>query len=79
MKNTTFVKTYGESISFAKQVIINANATLISGRLSPEGNPYAGSTLSFSGTDANTSAEPGQIHLKNDSFIEIYDSMLISL
>jgi hypothetical protein len=74
--NTTFVKTTGEAISFSKQVKLNFNATLIAGQLSNGSNPYAGSTLSFSGTGAN-GTYPGELHLKSGSNIELYDSLII--
>jgi hypothetical protein len=74
--NTTYLKTFGESISFSQQVVIKFNSTFISGRLSPEGNPFAGSTLSFSGTGASL-IQPGELALENDSYIELYDTMML--
>ncbi len=71
--NTTFVRTIGESISFSKQVQLNFNATLISGRLTAGGSPQAGSTLSFSGLDA-TDNEEGQFYLKQGSKLRLYDT-----
>src|SRR3989338_420617 len=71
--NATFVKTTGESLSFSKQVQLNFNATLISGSLTAENSPFAGSTLSFSGLDANDSNE-GQLYLIGGSELRLYDS-----
>src|SRR3989344_7589989 len=74
--NTTYVKTFGESVDFAKQVNVTEKAYLVIGLLTAGGSPYAGSTVSSSGTDA-TGLEQGQIHLLDGSFLEIYDSFII--
>ena len=71
--NTTFVETTGESLSFGKQLQLNFNATLISGRLTTVGSPFTGSKLSFSGLDA-TDSEEGQFFLTNGSELRLYDS-----
>ncbi|MBI4010595.1 MAG: hypothetical protein HY361_05465, partial [Candidatus Aenigmarchaeota archaeon] len=74
--NKTFVKTTGESIDFGKQVVMYANSTLIVGELTNGSNPFSGSTLSSSGTDANSSNE-GQFHMKDGSEFRLYDSILL--
>src|SRR3989304_5816768 len=71
--NTTFVRTIGESISFAKQVQLNFNSTLISGNLTSGGSPFAGSTLSFSGLDATDNSE-GELYLINGSELRLYNT-----
>ncbi len=75
--NTTYVKTSGQSVDFAKQVRMLPNARLISGLLSEDENPYSGSTLSFSGVDTWNVSEEGQLYLLNDSYLELYDSFLL--
>ncbi|MBR9683435.1 hypothetical protein GOV03_02755, partial [Candidatus Woesearchaeota archaeon] len=75
--NYTYVKTSGESIDFAKQVNLTANATLIVGETSDEANPYKGTTLSFSGTTAAVDPGQGLLFMENDSNLEMYDSFLI--
>ena len=64
------------AIDFSEKLIMHANATFISGLRSDEGNPYAGSTLSFSGTETNNTGE-GQFYMENDSYLELYDSFLL--
>ncbi|MDP3026282.1 MAG: hypothetical protein Q8N63_01130, partial [Nanoarchaeota archaeon] len=71
--NITYVKTTGESVDFSKQVKLNANARLISGLLTSEGNPYAGSTLSFAGT-SGINPEEGLLYTLPQSYLEFYDS-----
>ena len=73
--NKTYVKTTGESVDFSKQVKLNANTYLISGLLTSEGNPYAGSTLSFAGTSGINSGE-GLLYTLNGSSLEFYDSSI---
>ncbi|MBN4049230.1 hypothetical protein JYT91_01290, partial [archaeon AH-315-M20] len=74
--NRTFLKTAGESIDFGKQVQLKFNATFISGELTDEGSPFAGSTLSFSGTDANETNQ-GQLFTLNGSTLDLRDSFLL--
>ncbi|MEX0932740.1 MAG: hypothetical protein WDZ77_01425 [Candidatus Pacearchaeota archaeon] len=71
--NTTFVKTTGESLGFGKQVQLNFNATLTSGRVTAGGTPQAGSTLAFSGLDA-TGNEEGQFYTKSGSNLKLFDT-----
>jgi hypothetical protein len=71
---TTYVKTTGESVDFGKQLRVRDQGHLISGELTAEGNPYAGSTLSCSGT----STDPGgQFYLMSGSEFQFYDSFLL--
>ncbi|PIV41693.1 MAG: hypothetical protein COS26_03180, partial [Candidatus Nealsonbacteria bacterium CG02_land_8_20_14_3_00_40_11] len=52
--STTYVRTTGESIDFGKQIRVTDNTTFISGLLTAQGSPYAGSTLSSSGQEATS-------------------------
>ena len=75
LNNITYVKTSGESIDFGKQLQLNFNSTFTAGLLSPKGNPYAGSTLSFSGEDATDNNE-GEMYTKVNSSFNLYDSIV---
>ncbi|MCH8003655.1 MAG: hypothetical protein IH934_03400 [Nanoarchaeota archaeon] len=74
--NRTFLKTAGESVDFGKQVQLKFNSTFIAGELTDEGSPFAGSTLSFSGTDANETNQ-GQLFTLNGSTLDLRDSFLL--
>ncbi|MBS3150816.1 hypothetical protein J4443_00345, partial [Candidatus Woesearchaeota archaeon] len=74
--NVTYANSSGESIDFGKQLVINENATFIVGQLSSEGNPFSGSTLSFSGVNSTNDSQ-GEFFMKNESELRLYDSFVI--
>src|SRR3989338_4393881 len=80
--STTFIKTSSEAIDFGKQVRVYASSTFISGEVSATGSPFAGSTISFSGTDA-TAEGAGQITTFGESgsapsaTLKLFDTVIL--
>jgi len=74
---STFLTATSTSVDFGKQLVLEKGATFTGGDTSPTTSlPFAGSTFSFSGTDA-TAEEQGEFFTKAGSTLNVLDSLVL--